>query len=815
MKKKKIKADDQFVAGNVQFARFGRFVRMKNVGDQASNEKWKRDLVRRLPRIEQKVTGHFSKAIKIIEGHSPLALLHRAYWEMVGQNTVEPDKSSDEEASILSIQLLEFIQNVVAASKEIAPEPPELDDESWRELTENFESGLNALIREFQLADLISRTDSLNEGEAGREHFRSQAMVHWTMVKGERYSYHEKQNLEDLLLGQDDVLNDALGVTSRTLVDGVWSIHQALTEGVFQACQELKDIEEMCAPLLQEKIEQLNEEISTEDCMQNMFLEVVEEQGLTKRHEKAVSEFIGVGLFDVQQISEIPKSVLFKMSWELGEEVHFLAQGKKRGWPSKTTPISIRPFLKIEDRVYCFSVHGLFDHVYRAIQRLVSGAGSEFGERWRVNQEQITEGLPVKYFEKLLPGCTVHTNVYYRWYPKVGHEKREWCELDSIVAFGDHLFLVEVKARAFSPRSPDDDFGSYLNSIERLALEPARQGNRFYDYLKSSESVELYDKAQKGIGRIKSGDYRHVTVCAVSIDPFTEITASLRKLSKFGLGDGSSLPVWAISLDDLRVCSDVFQNPLVFLHFIEKRMAAARSEHMELDDELDHVGLYFKVNDYALHHEELRESLDSEVQFTGYRKDIDEYFNALHLGEAQPSPFEQKLPLILRQVLDFCLEKANEKYVSLTSFLLDGAEEFRVQISDGVEVALTRQEQRRKIQLLATTGSVRLSIACWQPWLFPPDPDFLADHAKAEMILHKEKDRHILGIHFDQDRRIVDLDWSSVFSDEIGQESLPKYQSLAAAMRSRRLLATQGSQQVGRNSPCPCGSGMKFKKCCL
>ena len=34
-----------------------------------------------------------------------------------------------------------------------------------------------------------------------------------------------------------------------------------------------------------------------------------------------------------------------------------------------------------------------------------------------------------------------------------------------------------------------------------------------------------------------------------------------------------------------------------------------------------------------------------------------------------------------------------------------------------------------------------------------------------------------------------------------------------AATLSRELI--QGRPQFGRNSPCPCGSGKKFKKCCL
>jgi uncharacterized protein YecA (UPF0149 family) len=37
--------------------------------------------------------------------------------------------------------------------------------------------------------------------------------------------------------------------------------------------------------------------------------------------------------------------------------------------------------------------------------------------------------------------------------------------------------------------------------------------------------------------------------------------------------------------------------------------------------------------------------------------------------------------------------------------------------------------------------------------------------------------------------------------------------NLTESVRNR-LIAT-GSARVGRNDPCPCGSGSKFKRCCL
>lgn len=37
----------------------------------------------------------------------------------------------------------------------------------------------------------------------------------------------------------------------------------------------------------------------------------------------------------------------------------------------------------------------------------------------------------------------------------------------------------------------------------------------------------------------------------------------------------------------------------------------------------------------------------------------------------------------------------------------------------------------------------------------------------------------------------------------------------ALSERTKRLLAETGRAQIGRNSPCPCGSGKKFKRCCM
>jgi preprotein translocase subunit SecA len=50
----------------------------------------------------------------------------------------------------------------------------------------------------------------------------------------------------------------------------------------------------------------------------------------------------------------------------------------------------------------------------------------------------------------------------------------------------------------------------------------------------------------------------------------------------------------------------------------------------------------------------------------------------------------------------------------------------------------------------------------------------------------------------------------------IGGAGLPlgEMSNIAAMLRGRSASSSVTNQKVGRNEPCPCGSGKKFKKCC-
>ena len=72
----------------------------------------------------------------------------------------------------------------------------------------------------------------------------------------------------------------------------------------------------------------------------------------------------------------------------------------------------------------------------------------------------------------------------------------------------------------------------------------------------------------------------------------------------------------------------------------------------------------------------------------------------------------------------------------------------------------------------------------------------------------------------------LDIDFEKLYMNMVGCNAewlytLPEWDSLLTEAKKKELFKVQKSSKtvvkppkVGRNDPCPCGSGKKFKKCC-
>lgn len=402
-------------------------------------------------------------------------------------------------------------------------------------------------------------------------------------MRGDNYQIHQVASLRDLLLPQSDILVKAFGVSGEDLVSELERIWHSLTFGMQEAMESFSSVR---TEVMDDVLEHLTDETTAEGMNFHEHLQSsLDRLGCKDEIESSIGSVFGMDLFDVGYLTSLPNSFLDEFSWMPGQDTDFLAAGEFSGWPLRIWPTFKRPFVKIGGRYYCFDTHSLFDNFFRQIEKKVFQRSEDEKQAWITGRKTISESLPIQYFLRLLPGATVYQEVYYQSQAAPGGPKN-WCEADCLILFDNRLFVIEVKAGAFTYTSPATDLPAYISSLKALLQSPAKQGQRFVNYLQSFEVVSIFDASHHEIAKLTKDNLRAVTICTVTLDPFTEIAAQAQHLHKIGVEIGS-FPTWPISLSDLRVFADIFQGPLEFIHFVEQRMRATDSMLLELDDELD------------------------------------------------------------------------------------------------------------------------------------------------------------------------------------------------------------------------------------
>jgi hypothetical protein len=788
--RKAVKPDDYFSYGPVEIARFGKINVFRSNFAPKQFSKMQSRLTERFPIVCQEIDDKISTIVKEVNKYPPTEILKRAYWEMAGNHlNVGSEIDIDQDAAI-SLRMVDYLQSIIASVPATQGDQDELTDEKWNGLRELVGALFSQLNFDYQICRNAYNRKENPDYDVEFEEYYFKAQIYWCNVRGHRYLYHEKSHFQDLLLPHSDVLNELFGITAEQLIDEISKIQHALTRGMIDVGLELKEFQRVTMDALESKIP--TTEKLTEDCLPDLMAEVIKENSWEEWQHKIFGRFFGLDLFDIEKVTNLSSDLLDELSWSQGQDVEFFSEGEFRGWPLRIWPIFKRSFIKLNGHYYCFELYSLLDNLYRVLQRTVCRIKPDYRDEWNDKQKEISEQLPFKYLKILLPKAQVYQSVYYRWYPS-SHSKKQWCEADGILICDDHLFVIEVKAGAFTYTSPANDFPAYIDSLKNLVFKPAEQGNRFLEYLESEEKVDLFDSEHNKIGEISNKDFEHTHICAITLDPFTELASQIQHLS---------------------VYSDIFDNSLVFLHFVEQRMRAFQSSLIKTEDELDHLGLYLKHNVYTQYVQEF--NFDKPIMWHGYRSDIDHFFTEKLHDPQILCPLRQDMPARLKEIIDFLDANNVQGRRKVSSMLLDCGGTWRDNITSGIDDVLIQQQNFGKPKPLSTYGGIKISLFCWQEGILDRDEKLALEHSKAAMLITDDRERLLLEIFFDNAGSINGVDFQFIKRESIAEDELRKLEAVAETLRKRRIERAQKDHgKIGRNTPCPCGSGKKYKNCCL
>lgn len=749
------------------------------------------------------INNSISIIAEIVRTSPPGLLLQRAYWECASKHLKISSEAEIGSDQAIAMRMVDYIQSVVASVQHIDVTEDRVADETWCRLYAEVEKLFSSLMIEYFICRSSNRRKTDPQFDSFLDEFQVQAEMLWVHVRGVRYSFHEKTALLEILEPHSDILLQLFGVDACTLVGELGKILHKLIFGIDDVLKELNDFHK-------DFIVKVSEIGVGYDDFETAVQLVTKSTDFAERAKPINDELFGLDMFDVEKITNLPRSFLDELTWSPGEEKGFFSEKEYCGWPLKVWPIMQRPFLKVDNHIYCFNLFALFDNFYRVIQSIIFRLAPDYKETWNIRQQQITEELPLRYFKKILPGANIINSIYYRWNP--GGSKANWNECDGLIIYDDYLFIVEIKAGSFTRSSPTTDLDAQIKSLANLIQNPSLQGERFINYLMSSDEIPIFDSNHKETGRLCRSQFNNIIVCAITLDSLTSIAARAQQIRNLGLNI-SSQQVWSISIDDLRVYADFFLNPLVFLHFVENRMRAARSKHVNLNDELDHLGLYLQLNNYTSYIENLSTNEDSRINCVGYRTPIDNYYKNLMLNSSSAVPPQQSMPTRLREIVDCLAESKRIERSQISNLLLGLDNDTREKFTHSIDEILLRiKEIERPLPgIMYGEQNVIYIVSCPAAKCSMEDA---SDYAMTMAVQNQSSGQLVLLLNYTDKGILSSLDWQTVSPLLLSPVQLSLYRQKSEAQSSRRVTLARARKKIKPNEKCPCGSGKKYKKCC-
>lgn len=682
----------------------------------------------------------------------------------------------------------EYIQSIFVSQSTIKSTAKDLDETKlFNEILYDIEQ-IYTKIQHFYICWGAKLDEIIPNIDDNKRQFLVEAqMLYGVRVK--RYQYFEIEYFESLLNVHDEVLQRLFNIDYKCIIEGLKNIQYSLTQEIIDVVNNVGDLFE---PYDFSEID----DISIEE---NEKLAISE----------FVNKFIGNDLNDVMKVTKWSKEFVDALSWEINENKDFFNDQSFCGWPVIDLPIFKRPFIKIEGVSYCFDYSSLFDNFYRAIQKTVTRIDKNY--TWSDYQQEASEIMVENVFKTLLPNCETFASNYY----PVKNSLKQMAENDLIVIYDNVLFIVEVKAGSFVFTAPINDYNGHIDAYKTLIEKADSQCNRTKIYLEKNEDAILYDsnKNPKPKTKIDMTKIVKIYTMSVTIDNINEFAAKTEKL-KFLQLDSEAI---SISIDDLAVYRDYFDSPLQFLHFIEQRYLAIQEPKLNLNDELDHLGMYVTHNCYYMQTDVIPDGVNGF--FMGYREDLDYYFNTMQFPHLKVEKPKQYIPELILNIINYLDSSQIKNRSIIANYFLDFSSETKEEFCENIIFTLERQRVIGSERVLQVSLGHKSGYTCFvtQKGLVDLDKNQKRVRTLATMLWNDDNERYLIDLYFDENDNFKKIDFIKYTQKNIDKTEYEYIKLLGEKIAEYRVdqYKKKNNGKIGRNTICPCGRGRKYKSCCL
>jgi hypothetical protein len=469
--------------------------------------------------------------------------------------------------------------------------------------------------------------------------------------------------------------------------------------------------------------------------------------------------------------------------------------------------VNAYPLLKMDDDHYVlFQYVSLTEALYETPFYWMSDCKA-YKESAMINRGRFTEEFAAERLEQVFGADRVYRNVDI-WESKA----KKLGEIDVLVLFADRAIVVQAKSKKLTLAARKGNDLQLRGDFKRAVQDAYDQAYMCSRHLLSN-SLIFTDASGKPVHIPKPLKQVH-PVCVVS-DHYPALSFQARQFLKYDVTDVITAPlVCDVFLID--TVTELLRTPLRFLSYLELRAMAG--DKLIFSHETLALAFHLKQNlhrnlgKYDLIHLDDNISSDLDVAMAVRREGVD--------GEATPPGILTQLQGLSVGLLIEQIERSSEMAaVGLGLELLKLSETTARDLSQAIDniasKAYTEMSDQGFSLAFGDTG-MGLTVHCNRL------PYSLAAQSLQQRCHLRKYDRHAskwFGISIQPGSGtlrfgiMLNYPWQADANVEKAVKDLPT----AVLVRSFRKLAStrSGKIKVGRNEPCPCGSGQKYKKCCL
>jgi hypothetical protein len=481
---------------------------------------------------------------------------------------------------------------------------------------------------------------------------------------------------------------------------------------------------------------------------------------------------------------------------------------------SKVVDVQDRPVFFLDtDRAFCLHGVACFDAIFTFFDNVARNDASlrdQYGQRIAALMELEVE----RQFQRVFPAAAVIRNACFPDPDNPGGET----EADVVVVWGPFLVVAEAKGKRVTPEALRGSRLKLKQVLGKNIQDAFIQSQRVVRILERDGSIYFKEKATGRVVQVDQDYLRRVMPISVTLQNLSGIPTQLALTQRLGLFKGNAYP-WSVCIDDLDVVTRFSGSPDVFLHYIERRTA---HQNIAVDlhgDELDIFGQYLDNRLHPSVYERRQTILEHPGSNSIFFNGGDEAFEPFYMAEwnEEPPPSLSvglKVPPPIQLALGELRNRTDPGARWIAFALLGLSHAALERLASALEdLKHTPAEVQRILRTTMREDDVVINVLAHRG--LAKDDFFKNVTIRSRIEHYRSRPRATVTLGIDQ------RDSSKPF--EIAQwvegtwEHEATMEQLLAEDHEQPRIAQlpHGVPKPGRNDPCPCGSGKKFKRCCI